>query len=673
VVFQRRGNDYLPDGVVLERPAMVHPDAIEPLAAAPEGGRGPRRRGHKKARSVGQNKVEEMGKVPLFSLLCKISVPTILGMVMTAVTQIVDSVFIGQYLYSDGRTASSAAMPCEMLFINNIMVSISAGCSALLSPKFGEGKFQYANYYLAAYLVVVYVLWVALPVIFLPWVDTLITAMGGSTTPLSHEYTKQYLILTFVFGPFLIANSAGTSALLRVENRSGIAMIRQLIGAIVNLIMDAILFTTCHIGMYTAAISTQAGNLVSSLLMIINFAGCSKAGVLRFRFGLLAYSDAELNALDGPSKASPAMKDDAIPMETLSTFDGQVTELQSEVTVPYSEGTLPLTDAETTVSPDAAIDVARDAARDAGLRTPPPPAQVQGTSGKAGYRPRKKPSKASWALFCSSVGKMISLAAPSYINGLPYTLCILIANVNVGLFSTDIVEEGLYKSSIGVTQRLANFANFLVLGVYLAFLSIFGYHVGARLYKRIVKLLLYTMLLMFCLSLVAMIILVAFADLIIRLFVNSSEDNYAEKCRVGALVLRVIMGCFPLASFAMLSTGIAQMQHMPVLASMIQLIRVALNIIGQYVLAAVVKTNKVQTMLYAFILADSVSGILGISIFVYWYFKFIKLRDKDAAEEAAKQGAQEAQDPGQGETSPAPNGVPEVQDDLRGQDLREQA
>lgn len=661
--FSQAGpGDCLPDNLVLEQPALTHPDAMGTLAAsAPYSGtrHGGKKRSQK-AKAVGQDKVKELGTTPVFALLCKVSVPTILGMVMTAVTQIVDSVFIGQYLYNDGRTASSAAMPCEMLFINNILISISAGCSAIMGHKFGQRKYQYANYYLTTYIVISYVLWAALPLIFLPWIDTLIVAMGGSTTPQSHEYTKQYLIVTFALGPYLISHSAGLCSLLRVENRSAVSMIRQLIGAIINLIMDAILFSTCHIGMYTAAISTQTGNLIAAILMILNFAGCSKAGVLRLKYGLLAYTDAELDALKEPQKSSPARKDNAIPMETLSTLDGVSTELRSDVTVQCSEGTCPLTDAETTMSPDTATTVASR------MSVAPPPAEIQGSSGRKGYRPCRKPSIGSLVLFCKSAGKMIVVGFPSYINGLPYTLCILLANVNVGLFSTDVVEEGLYKSAIGVTQRLANFANFLVLGVYLAFLSIFGYNVGANLYDRIVKILLYTMVLMFSISLAAMLVLVGFADFIIKLFVNVSEDNYAEKCRIGAWVLRVVMGCFPVASFAMLSTGIAQLQQKPVLASTIQIIRVAVNIVGQYVLATTVKTNKVQTMIYAFILADGVSGVLGMSIYVYWYFKFAKLRDKHKAEAqsgrngvsaGSAESAGMASDQAAG-TGDAPEGVP---------------
>jgi len=233
-------------------------------------------------------KIQRLGTDKLLPLICKIAIPNIVGMTTTAVYNNADSAFVGQYLDQDGLTANGLFAPMENLLVTGVVVAFSNGASSLISPAFGRRDFQATNYYITVFTVLCYTWAVLLPVCTLPWLDSFLRLLGAST-PAVLEYSRQYALIVLTAGTIAVSFSLGTGALIRSENRSVLSMGRQILGAVINVALDALLFATlsAQLGYYCASVSTAVSQLVVGLWMILNLTGVCKGGVLRINYRLL--------------------------------------------------------------------------------------------------------------------------------------------------------------------------------------------------------------------------------------------------------------------------------------------------------------------------------------------------------------------------------------------------
>ncbi len=207
----------------------------------------------------------KMGVMPVSRLLITMSLPMMLSMLVQALYNIVDSMFVAQ-LSEDALTAVSLAFP-----VQNLMIAISAGTgvgiNALLSRNLGEKNFDEAN---AA----------ARNGIFLGIVSCIIFAVIGgigsrfffvvqTDNPAIVEYGTQYMFIITVFsaGIFL---QVTFERLMQSTGKTIYNMITQGTGAIINIVLDPImifgLFGFPRLEVAGAAIATVTGQMVAVLL-----------------------------------------------------------------------------------------------------------------------------------------------------------------------------------------------------------------------------------------------------------------------------------------------------------------------------------------------------------------------------------------------------------------------
>lgn len=213
-------------------------------------------------------KENKMGVWPVNKLLVTMSLPMMISMLVQALYNIVDSIFVAR-IEEKALTAVSLAFPIQTLMIA-VGVGTAVGINALLSRFLGEKEFEKANtvakngIFLA---VISYVLFLAIGMF---GVRVFYTSQTSDTVIIN--YGVEYLTIVCVasFGVFM---QATFEKLLQSTGKTFYTMITQGTGAIINIILDPILifgyFGMPKMGVAGAAAATVIGQCVAAVLAVI--------------------------------------------------------------------------------------------------------------------------------------------------------------------------------------------------------------------------------------------------------------------------------------------------------------------------------------------------------------------------------------------------------------------
>ena len=214
-----------------------------------------------------QPKENKMGTMPVNKLLVTMSLPMVISMIVQALYNIVDSIFVSR-LSEDALTAVSMAFPMQNLMIS-VAVGTGVGINAMLSRALGEKKFEAANKTAENGIfieVLGYVLFLLIG-IFVTKPFFLAQAGAGDIANMGIEYTRICLLMSF--GIFM---QIGFERILQSTERTIFTMITQSTGAIINIILDPILifglFGMPKMGVAGAAIATVTGQICAAILAI---------------------------------------------------------------------------------------------------------------------------------------------------------------------------------------------------------------------------------------------------------------------------------------------------------------------------------------------------------------------------------------------------------------------
>ena len=215
-----------------------------------------------------EKRENKMGTMPVNKLLINMSLPMMISMLVQALYNIVDSIFVSR-IDENALTAVSMAFPIQSLMIA-IGVGTGVGVNALLSRSLGEKDFEKADK-------------TAVNGIFLSAVSYLVFLIVGIfvTTPfyLSQtndtqiiDYGKQYLTI-ICCASFGMYTQFIFERLLQSTGRTFHTMITQGTGAVINIILDPIFifgyFGIPRMGVAGAAVATVMGQIIAGTLAII--------------------------------------------------------------------------------------------------------------------------------------------------------------------------------------------------------------------------------------------------------------------------------------------------------------------------------------------------------------------------------------------------------------------
>lgn len=202
-------------------------------------------------------------------LMRKYSLPCIISLLVGALYNIVDQIFIANadYLGSYGNAANTVVFPLTVIALA-IAVMIGDGCCAFVSLCLGKKEPQNAGRSVGNAIVLTLVASNVLTVIYLVFMDTIIAMFGGTVNDETFRYSKEYFFWITLGIPFYMFGQA-LNPVIRADGNPRFAMVSTLVGAILNVILDPIFIFIFKWGMMGAAVATVIGQIVTAILTIL--------------------------------------------------------------------------------------------------------------------------------------------------------------------------------------------------------------------------------------------------------------------------------------------------------------------------------------------------------------------------------------------------------------------
>lgn len=214
---------------------------------------------------------------PVRKAVLQNALPAMAAMLMVLIYNLADTFFIGQ-THDDLQVAAvSLATPVFLLFMA-VGTIFGMGGTSVISRAMGEGRRAYAAKVCSFCMWSCVAVGTAMSAAFLLLMDQILMLVGASSD--TWAYAKTYLTIVSLSGPFvLIANCY--SNVIRAEGQSSRAMMGQVIGNLLNVVLDPIMILVFKWDIAGAAIATVLGNVVGAGYYIAYF--CSGRSMLSIR------------------------------------------------------------------------------------------------------------------------------------------------------------------------------------------------------------------------------------------------------------------------------------------------------------------------------------------------------------------------------------------------------
>lgn len=219
-------------------------------------------------------------------LMKKYAVPCIISLLVAALYNIVDQIFIANadYLGSYGNAANTVVFPLTVVALA-IAVMIGDGCCAFVSICLGAGKEENAHKSIGSAIVLCVICSLILTAIYLIFQETILTMFGGKVNEDTYYHARAYFFWISVGVPFYMFGQA-MNPIIRSDGSPRFAMAATLGGALVNIILDPVFIFIFRWGMMGAAVATVLGEVLTALLSIWYLCHMKAVRLGRNSFGL---------------------------------------------------------------------------------------------------------------------------------------------------------------------------------------------------------------------------------------------------------------------------------------------------------------------------------------------------------------------------------------------------
>ena len=211
--------------------------------------------------------VELFEKAPVSQAVLKNALPAMAAMLMVLIYNLADTFFIGQTHDALQVAAVSLAMPVFLMFMA-VGTVFGMGGTSVISRALGQGRMEYAKKVCSFCMWGCVVVGVVMSALFLIFMDEILSLVGAS--PDTWDYAKSYLTIVSLGGPFVLISNC-YSNVVRAEGRSSQAMMGQIIGNLLNVVLDPIMILGFGWNIAGAAIATVIGNVAGALYYIFYF------------------------------------------------------------------------------------------------------------------------------------------------------------------------------------------------------------------------------------------------------------------------------------------------------------------------------------------------------------------------------------------------------------------
>jgi putative MATE family efflux protein len=197
-------------------------------------------------------------------LLFKLTLPAFLGMFVMTLYNVVDTIFIGQYVGPLGIAGLSIVFPIQMLSMG-IGQMMGMGGASLISRLIGANNIQRAEHALGNAFAGTVSLSAIVMIVGLSNVDFWLRLLGSSDTIL--PYARDYMTI-ILYGMFFQTFAMSMNTLIRAEGNARVPMIGMIIGAGANIVLDAVFIIPLDMGVQGAAVATVIAQLISTIYFL---------------------------------------------------------------------------------------------------------------------------------------------------------------------------------------------------------------------------------------------------------------------------------------------------------------------------------------------------------------------------------------------------------------------
>lgn len=205
---------------------------------------------------------------PVGRLMGKYAVPCIISLLVGALYNIVDQIFIANasYLGSYGNAANTVVFPLTVIALA-LAVMVGDGCCAFVSLSLGKNKPQDAGRSMGNSILLTVLSSFVLCAVYFIFSSRIIAMFGGTVNEETFRYSKEYFFWISCGIPFYMFGQA-MNPVIRADGSPKYAMASTLAGAVANIILDPVFIFVFRWGMMGAAVATVIGQVVTAVLAI---------------------------------------------------------------------------------------------------------------------------------------------------------------------------------------------------------------------------------------------------------------------------------------------------------------------------------------------------------------------------------------------------------------------
>ena len=209
-----------------------------------------------------------LGEEPVGSLMRKYAIPCIISLLVGALYNIVDQIFIANasYLGSYGNAANTVVFPLTVIALA-IAVMIGDGCCAFVSLSLGKQQIKDAKKSVGNSIVLMIAGSIVLMTVYLIFSSGILTMFGGTVNAETFKHSREYFFYITLGIPFYMLGQA-MNPVIRADGNPGFAMISTLTGAVINIILDPVFIFVFRWGMMGAAVATVIGQIATAVLAV---------------------------------------------------------------------------------------------------------------------------------------------------------------------------------------------------------------------------------------------------------------------------------------------------------------------------------------------------------------------------------------------------------------------
>ena len=212
-----------------------------------------------------EEKINPLGTESVSKLMFKFAVPSIIGMLVSALYNIVDQLFIGQAVGTYGNAATNIAFPFSTACMA-VALLLGIGGASCFNLTMGRGDTKRAGFFAGNSISMLIISGTVIALITLLFLTPLLKLFGSPDDVL--PYAQEYVRVTAIGFPFLILTTGG-GHIIRADGSPQMTMACNLTGAVINTALDALFVMVFRWGMAGAAAATVIGQFVSAVMVIL--------------------------------------------------------------------------------------------------------------------------------------------------------------------------------------------------------------------------------------------------------------------------------------------------------------------------------------------------------------------------------------------------------------------